>query len=42
MPDPSETCLRWYECNGVDCEICPLMKEGDTNVQTLAKQLRLQ
>lgn len=25
--DPCETCQRWYECNGVDKENCPLWKE---------------
>ena len=25
--DPCETCQRWYECNGVDKEDCPLWKE---------------
>lgn len=25
--DPCETCLRWYECNGVD-EECPLRAAG--------------
>lgn len=29
--DPCETCLRWYECNGVDVESCPLWKEDDPN-----------
>lgn len=24
MEDPCETCLRWWECNGVDKENCPL------------------
>lgn len=28
MDDPCETCLRWYECNGVD-DGCPLRKEDD-------------
>lgn len=28
--NPCETCLRWYECNGVDRDICPLCKEEDT------------
>lgn len=23
---PCETCLYWYECNGVDADICPLCK----------------
>lgn len=21
---PCSTCLRWWECNGVDCDSCPL------------------
>lgn len=25
--DPCETCTRWYECNGVDRENCPLCKD---------------
>lgn len=28
--DPCETCVRWYECNGVDDD-CPLRKEVDTD-----------
>lgn len=28
--DPCETCLRWYECNGVD-EECPLKKGAEGN-----------
>ena len=24
MTDPCETCLRWYECNGIDKENCPM------------------
>lgn len=27
MADPCESCLRWYECNGVDRENCPLWEE---------------
>lgn len=38
--DPCETCLRWYECNGVDKENCPLTKEVDAN-EAMAKQIRL-
>lgn len=26
--DPCETCLRWYECNGVD-ESCPLKERKE-------------
>ena len=25
--NPCETCHRWYECNGMDKENCPLWKE---------------
>lgn len=42
MPDPCETCTRWYECNGVDKENCPLWKEVDSDAQTLGKQIRMQ
>lgn len=24
MDNPCDTCLRWYECNGIDKENCPL------------------
>ena len=24
---PCATCVRWPECNGVDAERCPLIKE---------------
>lgn len=24
---PCEYCLRWEECNGVDADICPLIKK---------------
>lgn len=37
MPDPCETCLRWYGCNGVDREICPLTKEDDTDAQAVGE-----
>jgi len=29
--DPCETCLRWYECNGVDDE-CPLKKREEEDL----------
>lgn len=31
MTDPCDTCTRWYECNGVDRENCPLWEEVDNN-----------
>lgn len=37
MKDPCDTCPRWYECNGVDRDNCPLWKEDDANAQTLGK-----
>lgn len=24
---PCETCLRWPECNGIDRDACPLLKD---------------
>lgn len=24
--DPCDTCLRWYECNGVDRDSCPIVE----------------
>ena len=30
MEDPCETCLRWWECNGVDKDNCPLWQTNDT------------
>ena len=29
MEDPCETCLRWWECNGVDKDNCPLWQTND-------------
>ena len=29
--NPCDTCLRWFECNGIDDE-CPLQKEREKNV----------
>lgn len=29
MDDPCESCLRWWECNGVDRENCPLWQTTD-------------
>ena len=29
--DPCEGCTRWYECNGVDKDYCPLWEEVDNN-----------
>ena len=26
MNNPCETCLRWEECNGVDVDICQIVK----------------
>lgn len=37
MEDPCETCVRWYECNGVDDD-CPLKKQGrDVNRKSAAE-----
>ena len=27
--DPCDTCLRWYECNGIDKTDCPLCNDSN-------------
>lgn len=36
--DPCETCLRWWECNGIDKENCPLWGDEYTKEKNIMKQ----
>lgn len=38
MDNPCDTCLRWYECNGIDKENCPMWDnehKEETNNETV-------
>lgn len=34
MHSPCADCLRWWECNGVDADRCPLFHKEENYVKT--------
>lgn len=39
MEDPCDTCLRWYECNGIDKENCPLWDTDNKEEETMKQYI---
>ena len=39
MDNPCDTCLRWWECNGVDKENCPLWDTNSKEEETMKQYI---